>query len=176
MEIGSIKVLKEDQHINQNFFLTFGASQHRLHVAETFFPCKSHPSICSLTFYTPWKRSTSPPVQMCWFLIGTDSCILRDKNPVSIKNSTFCLSANAVGNLTKLLNMTADGNKTYVSPSEEYFKWVCFLIKCFHFLCTVCLVSAVCSFLTLSGRKSTKYRVKLYDSHSYIVVFNQFDT
>ncbi|XP_014864532.1 PREDICTED: sodium- and chloride-dependent glycine transporter 2 isoform X1 [Poecilia mexicana] len=52
-----------------------------------------------------------------------DSCILRDRNPVSIKNSTFCLSANAVGNLTKLLNMTADGNKTYVSPSEEYFKY-----------------------------------------------------
>ncbi|GAA6218978.1 sodium- and chloride-dependent glycine transporter 2 isoform X1 [Lates japonicus] len=52
-----------------------------------------------------------------------DSCILRDRNITSIKNSTFCLSANAVGNLTKLLNMTVDGNKTYVSPSEEYFKY-----------------------------------------------------
>uniref|UniRef100_A0A3P8RLI1 Transporter n=1 Tax=Amphiprion percula TaxID=161767 RepID=A0A3P8RLI1_AMPPE len=52
-----------------------------------------------------------------------DSCILRDSNITSIKNSSFCLSANAVGNLTKLLNMTVDGNKTYVSPSEEYFKY-----------------------------------------------------
>lgn len=61
---------------------------------------------------------------VCWCVIGTDSCILRDRNITSIKNSTFCLSANAVGNLTKLINMTADANKTYVSPSEEYFKWV----------------------------------------------------
>ncbi|TKS69499.1 Sodium- and chloride-dependent glycine transporter 2 [Collichthys lucidus] len=52
-----------------------------------------------------------------------DTCILRDRNITSIKNSTFCLSANAVGNLTKLINMTVDGNKTYVSPSEEYFKY-----------------------------------------------------
>uniref|UniRef100_A0A8C1WYI4 Transporter n=1 Tax=Cyprinus carpio TaxID=7962 RepID=A0A8C1WYI4_CYPCA len=37
-------------------------------------------------------------------------------------NNTFCLSANAVGNLSKLLNVTMD-NKTYVSPSEEYFKY-----------------------------------------------------
>lgn len=66
----------------------------------------------------------SLPVDVCWFLIGTDSCILRDRNITSIKNSTFCLSANTVGNLTKLINMTVDGNKTYVSPSEEYFKWV----------------------------------------------------
>lgn len=66
----------------------------------------------------------SLPVDVCWFLIGTDSCILRDRNITSIKNSSFCLSANAVGNLTKLINMTVDNNKTYVSPSEEYFKWV----------------------------------------------------
>ncbi|XP_039651994.1 sodium- and chloride-dependent glycine transporter 2 isoform X1 [Perca fluviatilis] len=52
-----------------------------------------------------------------------DTCILRDRNITSIKNSTFCLSANTVGNLTKLLNMTVDSNKTYVSPSEEYFKY-----------------------------------------------------
>lgn len=63
-------------------------------------------------------------VDVYWFLIGTDTCILRDRNITSIKNSTFCLSANTVGNLTKLLNMTVDANKTYVSPSEEYFKWV----------------------------------------------------
>ncbi|KAG7277218.1 hypothetical protein CRUP_000447 [Coryphaenoides rupestris] len=52
-----------------------------------------------------------------------DSCILRDRNFTSVKNSSFCLSANAVGNLTKLLNTTVDLNKTYVSPSEEYFKY-----------------------------------------------------
>uniref|UniRef100_A0A673HMT6 Transporter n=1 Tax=Sinocyclocheilus rhinocerous TaxID=307959 RepID=A0A673HMT6_9TELE len=50
------------------------------------------------------------------------SCILRDRDITSIKNTTFCLSANAVGNLSKLLNVTMD-NKTYVSPSEEYFKY-----------------------------------------------------
>lgn len=68
--------------------------------------------------------SQSLPVHLCWSLIGTDSCILRDRNTISVKNSSFCLSANAVGNLTKLLNMSMDANKTYVSPSEEYFKWV----------------------------------------------------
>ncbi|TNN49144.1 Sodium- and chloride-dependent glycine transporter 2 [Liparis tanakae] len=52
-----------------------------------------------------------------------DTCILRDRNISSIKNSTFCLSANTMGNLTKLVNMTVDRNKTYVSPSEEYFKY-----------------------------------------------------
>ncbi|KAF7652525.1 hypothetical protein LDENG_00095800 [Lucifuga dentata] len=52
-----------------------------------------------------------------------DSCILRDRNVSSVRNSTFCLSANAVGNLSKLLNVSLDANKTYVSPSEEYFKY-----------------------------------------------------
>ncbi|KAI4830184.1 hypothetical protein KUCAC02_001834, partial [Chaenocephalus aceratus] len=54
---------------------------------------------------------------------SVDSCILRDRNFTSIKNSSFCLSANTMGNLSKLLNMTVDGNHTYVSPSEEYFKY-----------------------------------------------------
>ncbi|TWW67697.1 Sodium- and chloride-dependent glycine transporter 2 [Takifugu flavidus] len=52
-----------------------------------------------------------------------DSCIVRDRSGISVMNSSFCLSANAVGNLTKLINMTVEGNKTYVSPSEEYFKY-----------------------------------------------------
>lgn len=61
---------------------------------------------------------------MCGFAIVIGTCILRDKNITSIKNSTFCLSANAAGNLTRLINMTltSNENKTYVSPSEEYFK------------------------------------------------------
>ncbi|MBN3289676.1 SC6A5 protein, partial [Polypterus senegalus] len=50
-----------------------------------------------------------------------DSCLLRDKNITSVRNTTFCMSANAAGNLTKLASVTS-GNKTYVSPSEEYFK------------------------------------------------------
>ncbi|XP_013981709.1 sodium- and chloride-dependent glycine transporter 2 isoform X1 [Salmo salar] len=52
-----------------------------------------------------------------------DTCILHDKNITSVKNSSFCLSAQAIGNLTKLVNMTYPDNKTYVSPSEEYFKY-----------------------------------------------------
>ncbi|KAG2462330.1 SC6A5 protein, partial [Polypterus senegalus] len=51
-----------------------------------------------------------------------DSCLLRDKNITSVRNTTFCMSANAAGNLTKLASVTS-GNKTYVSPSEEYFKY-----------------------------------------------------
>uniref|UniRef100_A0A8C7VDB1 Transporter n=1 Tax=Oncorhynchus mykiss TaxID=8022 RepID=A0A8C7VDB1_ONCMY len=52
-----------------------------------------------------------------------ETCILHDKNITSVKNSSFCLSAQAIGNLTKLVNMTFPDNKTYVSPSEEYFKY-----------------------------------------------------
>ncbi|XP_066556629.1 sodium- and chloride-dependent glycine transporter 2 [Amia ocellicauda] len=40
------------------------------------------------------------------------SCLFRDKNLTSIENTT-CLSAGALSNLTK----------TFVSPSEEYFKY-----------------------------------------------------
>ncbi|CAB1322742.1 unnamed protein product [Coregonus sp. 'balchen'] len=52
-----------------------------------------------------------------------DSCILRDGNTNSIRNTTFCLSADVIGNLSKLTNITSEINKTYVSPSEEYFKY-----------------------------------------------------
>ncbi|KAJ8413051.1 hypothetical protein AAFF_G00106330 [Aldrovandia affinis] len=51
-----------------------------------------------------------------------DTCLLRDRNMTSVKNTTFCMTANAVGNLSKLFNVTSE-NKTYVSPSEEYFKY-----------------------------------------------------
>ncbi|MGH0137000.1 UNVERIFIED_CONTAM: hypothetical protein FKN15_043141 [Acipenser sinensis] len=51
-----------------------------------------------------------------------DSCILRDKNITSIKNTTFCMSASVASNLTRLTNVTLE-NKTFVSPSEEYFKY-----------------------------------------------------
>ncbi|KAL1006968.1 hypothetical protein UPYG_G00079910 [Umbra pygmaea] len=52
-----------------------------------------------------------------------DRCVLHDKNITSVKNSSFCLSAQAIGNLSKLVNMSYPDNKTYVSPSEEYFKY-----------------------------------------------------
>nr|XP_006642702.2 PREDICTED: sodium- and chloride-dependent glycine transporter 2 isoform X1 [Lepisosteus oculatus] len=55
-------------------------------------------------------------------MLDLDACVLRDKNITSIKNTTFCMSANAIGNLTKLTNLTSE-NKTFVSPSEEYFKY-----------------------------------------------------
>ncbi|XP_057186608.1 sodium- and chloride-dependent glycine transporter 2 [Triplophysa rosa] len=79
----------------------------------------------SLKETLPWATCTNE-----WNTIGCkdkdmlllDSCILRERNITSIKNTTFCLSANAVGNLSKLLNATTE-NKTYVSPSEEYFKY-----------------------------------------------------
>ncbi|KAJ7986197.1 hypothetical protein DPEC_G00348290 [Dallia pectoralis] len=52
-----------------------------------------------------------------------DRCILHDRNITSVKNSSFCLSAQTLGNLSKLVNMSYPDNKTYVSPSEEYFKY-----------------------------------------------------
>ncbi|KAM6980917.1 sodium- and chloride-dependent glycine transporter 2 [Aplochiton taeniatus] len=52
-----------------------------------------------------------------------DTCLLRERNITAIKNTTFCLSNNAAGNLSRVLNMSMDINKTYVSPSEEYFKY-----------------------------------------------------
>ncbi|TSM20277.1 Protein arginine N-methyltransferase 3 [Bagarius yarrelli] len=55
-------------------------------------------------------------------MLQLDSCILRDRNISSIRNTTFCLSANAAGSLSKLLNISTE-NRTYVSPSEEYFKY-----------------------------------------------------
>ncbi|KAK0146466.1 Sodium- and chloride-dependent glycine transporter 2 [Merluccius polli] len=51
-----------------------------------------------------------------------DSCILRGRNMTSVKNTSFCLSANAVGNLTKLFNTTMDPNKTYF-PETSAGRW-----------------------------------------------------
>ncbi|GCC25443.1 sodium- and chloride-dependent glycine transporter 2 isoform X1 [Chiloscyllium punctatum] len=53
-----------------------------------------------------------------------DSCIIGDMNSVQIKNSTFCLSA--FSNVT-MVNYTQPINKTFVSGSEEYFKY--FVLK-----------------------------------------------
>ncbi|XP_010184329.1 PREDICTED: sodium- and chloride-dependent glycine transporter 2-like, partial [Mesitornis unicolor] len=53
-----------------------------------------------------------------------DSCIIGDHPKIQIKNSTFCMSA--YPNLT-MVNFTSEGNKTFVSGSEEYFKY--FVLK-----------------------------------------------
>nr|XP_009686753.1 PREDICTED: sodium- and chloride-dependent glycine transporter 2 [Struthio camelus australis] len=53
-----------------------------------------------------------------------DSCIVSDHPKIQIKNSTFCMSA--YPNLT-MVNFTSEGNKTFVSGSEEYFKY--FVLK-----------------------------------------------
>ncbi|XP_048340061.1 sodium- and chloride-dependent glycine transporter 2 isoform X2 [Sphaerodactylus townsendi] len=49
-----------------------------------------------------------------------DSCIIGDHPKIQIKNSTFCMSA--YPNLT-MVNYTSRVNKTFVSGSEEYFKY-----------------------------------------------------
>uniref|UniRef100_A0A8C7CTY3 Transporter n=1 Tax=Oncorhynchus kisutch TaxID=8019 RepID=A0A8C7CTY3_ONCKI len=63
---------------------------------------------------------------MCWtlyYLFASLKGSLPWANCKNEWNTSFCLSAQAIGNLTKLVNMTFPDNKTYVSPSEEYFKY-----------------------------------------------------
>ncbi|XP_062917797.1 sodium- and chloride-dependent glycine transporter 2 [Mobula hypostoma] len=49
-----------------------------------------------------------------------DSCMIEDTNSVQIKNTSFCISA--FPNLT-MVNYSRPINKTFVSGSEEYFKY-----------------------------------------------------
>ncbi|XP_036442721.1 sodium- and chloride-dependent glycine transporter 2 [Colossoma macropomum] len=82
-------------------------------------------SFASLKDFLPWtfcNNSWNTAECKDQHMLKLDSCIIRDRNVSSVKNTTFCLSANAVGNLSKLLNITTD-NRSYVSPSEEYFKY-----------------------------------------------------
>ncbi|ERE79274.1 sodium- and chloride-dependent glycine transporter 2 [Cricetulus griseus] len=53
-----------------------------------------------------------------------DSCVVSDHPKIQIKNSTFCMTA--YPNLT-MVNFTSQANKTFVSGSEEYFKY--FVLK-----------------------------------------------
>ncbi|XP_008588082.1 PREDICTED: sodium- and chloride-dependent glycine transporter 2 [Galeopterus variegatus] len=53
-----------------------------------------------------------------------DSCVISDHPKIQIKNSTFCMAA--YPNLT-MVNFTSQANKTFVSGSEEYFKY--FVLK-----------------------------------------------
>ncbi|XP_070791442.1 sodium- and chloride-dependent glycine transporter 2 [Pituophis catenifer annectens] len=54
-----------------------------------------------------------------------DSCIIGDHPKLQIKNSTFCMSA--YPNLTMVNYTSHVNNKTFVSGSEEYFKY--FVLK-----------------------------------------------
>ncbi|XP_064169085.1 sodium- and chloride-dependent glycine transporter 2-like isoform X1 [Anguilla rostrata] len=79
----------------------------------------------SLKGSLPWancRNSWNTPDCKDKDMLLLDACLLRERNSTSIRNTTFCLSANALGNLSKLTNFTSE-NKTYVSPSEEYFKY-----------------------------------------------------
>ncbi|NXG31308.1 SC6A5 protein, partial [Dromaius novaehollandiae] len=71
-----------------------------------------------LSFYT------QPVIFPLCFIVFSDSCIVGDHPKIQIKNSTFCMSA--YPNLT-MVNFTSEGNKTFVSGSEEYFKY--FVLK-----------------------------------------------
>ncbi|NXX58325.1 SC6A5 protein, partial [Scopus umbretta] len=71
----------------------------------------------------PGKKKPSQVIFLC-FLSFLDSCIISDHPKIQIKNSTFCMSA--YPNLT-MVNFTSEGNKTFVSGSEEYFKY--FVLK-----------------------------------------------
>eukprot|EP00069_Balaena_mysticetus_P015597 bmy_22553T0 len=53
-----------------------------------------------------------------------DSCVISDHPKIQIKNSAFCVTA--YPNLT-MVNFTSQANKTFVSGSEEYFKY--FVLK-----------------------------------------------
>ncbi|XP_035885892.1 sodium- and chloride-dependent glycine transporter 2 [Phyllostomus discolor] len=91
--------------------------------------------ICYTLFYLfasfvsvlPWGSCNNPwntPECKDKTKLLLDSCVISDHPKIQIKNSTFCMSA--YPNLT-LVNFTSQANKTFVSGSEEYFKY--FVLK-----------------------------------------------
>ncbi|XP_068115984.1 sodium- and chloride-dependent glycine transporter 2 [Hyperolius riggenbachi] len=77
----------------------------------------------SLVYVLPWASCTNPwntPDCKDKDRLMLDSCIIGQHPRIQIKNSTFCMSA--YPNLT-MVNFTSHGNKTFVSGSEEYFKY-----------------------------------------------------
>ncbi|XP_019899885.2 sodium- and chloride-dependent glycine transporter 2 isoform X4 [Esox lucius] len=57
------------------------------------------------------------------FLLEVSLGQFASQGPVSVWKAIPALQAQALGNLSKLVNMSYPDNKTYVSPSEEYFKY-----------------------------------------------------
>ncbi|XP_039767249.1 sodium- and chloride-dependent glycine transporter 2 [Ornithorhynchus anatinus] len=91
--------------------------------------------ICYTLFYLfasfvsvlPWASCNNPwntPDCKDKTKLLLDSCFIGDHPKIQIKNSTFCMTA--YPNLT-LVNFTNQANKTFVSGSEEYFKY--FVLK-----------------------------------------------
>ncbi|XP_077785141.1 sodium- and chloride-dependent glycine transporter 2 [Podarcis muralis] len=81
----------------------------------------------SLVQVLPWASCNNPwntPDCRDKNKLLLDSCIIGDHPKLQIKNSTFCMSA--YPNLT-MVNYTSHVNKTFVSGSEEYFKY--FVLK-----------------------------------------------
>ncbi|EDM07217.1 solute carrier family 6 (neurotransmitter transporter, glycine), member 5, isoform CRA_a [Rattus norvegicus] len=87
--------------------------------------------ICYTLFYLfasfvsvlPWGSCNNPwntPECKDKTKLLLDSCVIGDHPKIQIKNSTFCMTA--YPNLT-MVNFTSQANKTFVSGSEEYFKW-----------------------------------------------------
>ncbi|XP_019506900.1 PREDICTED: sodium- and chloride-dependent glycine transporter 2 [Hipposideros armiger] len=91
--------------------------------------------ICYTLFYLfasfvsvlPWGSCNNPwntPECKDKTKLLLDSCVIGDHPKIQIKNSTFCMTA--YPNLT-MVNFTSQANKTFVSGSEEYFKY--FVLK-----------------------------------------------
>ncbi|EHA99485.1 Sodium- and chloride-dependent glycine transporter 2 [Heterocephalus glaber] len=91
--------------------------------------------ICYTLFYLfasfvsvlPWGSCNNPwntPECKDKTKLLLDSCVISDHPKIQIKNSTFCMAA--YPNLTTV-NFTSQANKTFVSGSEEYFKY--FVLK-----------------------------------------------
>nr|A7Y2X0.1 RecName: Full=Sodium- and chloride-dependent glycine transporter 2; Short=GlyT-2; Short=GlyT2; Short=xGlyT2; AltName: Full=Solute carrier family 6 member 5 [Xenopus laevis]ABV03173.1 glycine transporter 2 [Xenopus laevis] len=77
----------------------------------------------SLVYVLPWASCNNPwntPDCKDKDRLLLDSCIISSQPNIQIKNSTFCMTA--YPNLT-MVNFTSHGNKSFVSGSEEYFKY-----------------------------------------------------
>ncbi|XP_075692897.1 sodium- and chloride-dependent glycine transporter 2 [Rhinoderma darwinii] len=77
----------------------------------------------SLVYVLPWASCENPwntPDCKDKDRLLLDSCVIGDHPKIQIKNSTFCMTA--YPNLT-MVNYTSNVNKTFVSGSEEYFKY-----------------------------------------------------